>query len=285
MLAVLTTLLIAQTPQNHIPPEWSQRNEVPSYRVAFTPRILQGLKPYAVSLEPGVVRGYRPISSYWLIKKPFAKVAKEAFADLTPEYMGNLTAEQLARRGVAIFSKRLGDRSLRIAIMAGRPVVKKTDRMTGYDHADMDSYTRIHIYERPLPYGATPRTWAKEAQEIPSLPKGVPALPFKEIKDKPTEWTPDGNADGSTSYRLVWYVPKDATVLMPHLTDELNKSKAWQISPYGTRGVLRAQRVTPKEAEFGRLEVGVDSKGWTKIEAIWTDVSTRLDLKRPVRRG
>lgn len=276
MFATLTALILTPAVQHPVPLDWSQRNEVGGYRLAYVPKILQGKKPYAVAPVAGAVRGYKPIMSYWVMKKPFTKVAKEAFVDLTPDRdVSELTDEQLSRRTVAIFSKKLADRLITYTVMAGRPVVKKSGNMTSYEFDDQATYTRVQVKERPLSYGVKPKAWPWSAQNVQPLPKTIPSLPFKGITAKPSEWMTDMTPAGATQYWVDWYVPEEAASLVPRLTKEVSAGKGWIINPPSQVGHAYMRPVAKKNA-FLWVDIEPAGKGWTRISATWSDASTGL---------
>lgn len=243
------------------------------------------MKPYSVSLVAGAVRGYKPIMSYWVMKKPFAKVAKETFGDLTPDRdVEGLTDEQLSHRSVAIFSKKLSDRSITFTVSAGRPVVRKSGKMTSYEFADEAVYTRIQVRERPLPYGVKPSAWPWSAKNIQPLPKTLPSLPFKGVKGKPSEWLTDLTPVGATQYWVDWYVPEEATTLVPRVTKEVSSGKGWRVNP-PTRGGYAHMRPLVNGNTFLWVDLEPAGKGWTRISATWGDPSTGLGARRSTRKN
>lgn len=280
LLAALTTVILSPAFQHSLPPpEWSQKNSVPDYRAAFLPNALRNLKPQSVSFQPGAVRGYRPIVSYWVIKKPFVEVATQALKEMTPDQgLANISERDLKARGSVNGQKTMGDRVVQMWIQKGRPIVKKEDKMTSYEYADESSYTRIRLVERPLLFGRMPSDWPKVAMHAPALPKSFPGIPFKGSNVVLTRWTTDETPVGATQYWIDWYVPESFQTLSPKLLKQLKSQSTWRI-PAKASG--QSIRVEPAENGGNFVWMSIEGGGgtyeelpanqWTRITVSWCD--------------
>lgn len=284
-VAALTTILLFPGSQHSTPPpEWSSKKEVPDYQAAFVPQSIRNLKPQSVSFQPGSVRGYRPIVSYWVIKKPFVEVASKSLMEMTPDQgLANMSDRDLKLRGSVNGQKTMGDRVVQVWIQKGRPVVKRDKNMTSYAYADEDTYTRVRMVERPLLYGKMPKAWPKVAMRAPQLPKNFPGQPFKGQNIMLTRWTTDKTPVGATQYWIDWYVPESFQTLSPKLLAQLKNQSTWK-SPTSTSG--QSIRIEPVKNGSNFVWMGIESGGgtfeelpanvWTRITISWCDPTTGL---------
>lgn len=276
LIATITAYLFVSRVQQPIPAGWSKRNEVPGYRVAYSPDFLKGMNPTAVTLDSSVVRGFIPILSNWVVKKPLVKVAREVMRDLAQDRdVRELTDKQIESRGSICFTKELKDRFLKFHLSAGRAVVKKTATMTSYEISDQATYTRVQVTESPLYYGSKPSVWPLSAQRYQPLPPSFPSLPFTGIYAKPTSWSTSETPIGSTQYWVNWYLEEDAAVLVPRLARELQVSQDWKLSSPVKENRARFRPVNKKGGYVWLILEPVNT-GRTRICVSWVDASKGL---------
>lgn len=276
LIATVTTYLLISGVQHSTSLGSNKQTEVPGYKVAYVPGFLRGTKPNSRIDDSSVIRGYNPIISHWVIKKPFGKTARDAISELSTDgKLTTLTNKRIESLGHLSLRKNLSDRSLKFSISAGRYTVKKSGQTTVHSKTDLETYTSIQVQESPLPFGPKPNAWPRSAQKIQPLPIGFPRLPFKGIHEMPASWHTSEVPSGATQYWVKWYVKEDAAKLVPRLINELRMSQSWNATSElkEDRG-----RFTPvnKRSGYVWLHLGPVGKGTTVISISWVDLSSGL---------
>lgn len=272
--------------------------KVEGYRPSNLPNFLKDI-PVVETIPGGnCYRGYRSIGSRFVVHMSIDDVVKE-LSKHEEVRVNKVPLNGPSAEIVSVsFHKYLPDRYFSVRAEPGRQVIRNMGRTRLIEMEDKDSYSTVHVGERPLFSGPSPAKWPKEARKVMALPKRVQFPPLNEIKGPPTYYRLD-IASAGIGYEMTWFVKGPIDEATAKLGADLKAAGKWTVSPQpldrmrqpkGFRARPfpdpREDRTNRGESPPGLMEISLleftdpdAPPGTCRLTARWWDGSISWNLK------
>jgi len=220
---ILTAYVLAALCAQHRP--WEPEGvSLPLYTPPSLPTALKGRAPLHRQANEDSIRGYRTITTTWIVKGPFQDLWKALDKETSPSFSWIRPA---GGKPASNWCHRTMDDRVQIArAQPGRMVMREGPGSRDYGYEDESEFTTVFLTERPFYAGPMPKDWPNKATAGIHAPKEAKFPPLSGNQREP-DMCRTLLASAASGYEMTWFVQEPIETAFPRFKKELEKQGNW----------------------------------------------------------